>query len=57
MVTNESGYGHVAYVESVNGDGSWTVSEMNYRGWDQVDQRTIRPGGVPLIGFIYPPGR
>jgi surface antigen/LysM repeat protein len=57
MVTNESGFGHVAYVESVNGDGSWTVSEMNYKGWDQVDTRTIRPGGVPLIGFIYPPGR
>lgn len=57
MVTNESGWGHVAYVESVNGDGSYTVSEMNYRGWNQVDQRTIRPGGVPLIGFIYPPGR
>ena len=57
MVTNESGFGHVAYVESVNGDGSWTVSEMNVKGWDVVDNRTIRPGGVPLIGFIYPPRR
>jgi peptidoglycan DL-endopeptidase CwlO len=53
MVTRESGYGHVAYVEAVNGDGSWTVSEMNFTGWDQVDQRTIRPGQVPLVGFIY----
>lgn len=53
MVTRESGYGHVAYVESVNGDGSWTVSEMNYTGWDQVDRRTIYPGQVPLVGFIY----
>jgi surface antigen len=53
MVTRESGYGHVAYVESVNGDGSWTVSEMNYLGWDQVSRRTIRPGQVPLVGFIY----
>jgi len=43
----------VAYVESVNGDGSWTVSEMNFRGWGIVDMRTIKPGGVPLIGFIY----
>jgi surface antigen len=57
MVTNESSFGHVAYVESVNGDGSWTVSEMNYKGWDQVDTRVVRPGGVPLIGFIYPPPR
>jgi LysM repeat protein len=53
MVTWESWYGHVAYVERVNSDGSWVVSEMNYAGWGQVDQRTIKPGGVPLIGFIY----
>ncbi|MBJ7599796.1 MAG: hypothetical protein DLM67_01310 [Candidatus Nephthysia bennettiae] len=53
MVTRESPIGHVAYVESVNGDGSWTVSEMNYSGWNVVDRRTIHPGGVPLVGFIY----
>jgi peptidoglycan DL-endopeptidase CwlO len=54
MVTRESAvYGHVAYVESVNGDGSWTVSEMNYSAWNVVDTRTIRPGQVPLVGFIY----
>jgi surface antigen len=54
MVTWESGYGHVAIVESVNGDGSWRVSEMNFVGWGVVSQRTISPGKVPLIGFIYP---
>jgi len=53
MVTRESAYGHVAYVESVNPDGSWTVSEMNFVGWGVVSQRTISPGKVPLIGFIY----
>ena len=53
MVTWESWYGHVAYVESVNADGSWVVSEMNYAGWGQVDRRTIKPGSLPLIGFIY----
>jgi peptidoglycan endopeptidase LytE len=53
MVTWESWVGHVAYVEAVNGDGSWTVSEMNYKGWGIIDTRTIKPGGVPLIGFIY----
>jgi surface antigen len=53
MVTRESPIGHVAYVESVNGDGSWTVSEMNYNGWNMVDRRTIHPGQVPLVGFIY----
>ena len=53
MVTRESWFGHVAYVEAVNGDGSWTVSEMNFAGWAMVDRRTIKPGQVPLVGFIY----
>jgi surface antigen len=53
MVTWESGYGHVAYVESVNTDGSWLVSEMNWVAFNTVDRRLVRPGGVPLIGFIY----
>lgn len=53
MVTRESWFGHVAYVEAVNGDGSWTVSEMNFSGWAVVDRRTIKPGQVPLVGFIY----
>ncbi|HEV2966879.1 MAG TPA: CHAP domain-containing protein [Candidatus Dormibacteraeota bacterium] len=53
MVTWESGYGHVAYVESVNPDGSWVVAEMNWVAFNTVDRRLIHPGGVPLIGFIY----
>lgn len=53
MVTSESYYGHVAYVESVNPNGSFTVSEMNYAGWEVVNYRTISAGSVPLIGFIY----
>lgn len=53
MATWEGPIGHVAYVEAVNGDGSWVVSEMNYKGWNVVDRRTVRPGSVPLIAFIY----
>lgn len=48
-----SGYGHVAYVESVQADG-FTVSEMNYNAWGQVNSRFVpysNPG--PLTGFIY----
>ena len=48
-----SGYGHVAYVESVQGDG-FTVSEMNYNAWGQTNSRFVpysNPG--PLTGFIY----
>jgi len=53
MVTRESGPGHVAYVESVSGS-SFTVSEMNFAGWNVVTRRTIQLGGsVPIVGFIY----
>jgi len=55
MVTWESWAGHVAYVEAVNPDGSWVVSEMNWVAFDVIDERTIKPGqlGSRLVGFIY----
>jgi len=40
MVTNESWWGHVAYVEAVHGN-SVTISEMNYAGWGRVNYRTL----------------
>lgn len=52
MVTNESGWGHVAYVESVNSDGSVNVSEMNYTGFNQVSTRTVNPNSGMIKGFI-----
>ncbi|TMF89182.1 MAG: LysM peptidoglycan-binding domain-containing protein [Chloroflexi bacterium] len=54
MVTWESWVGHVAYVESVNADGSFVVSEMNYKGWGIIDTRLLHTKDVPMIGFIYP---
>ena len=47
--------GHVAYVESVNPDGSWVVTEMNFVAFDVISTRTIKPGqlGSRLVGFIY----
>lgn len=55
MVTWESWAGHVAYVESVNADGSWVVTEMNWLGFNVIDRRVIKPGqlGSRLVGFIY----
>jgi len=53
MVTRESYLGHVALVEAVNPDGSWVVSEMNYAGWGVISSRTIKPGTIPVVGFIY----
>ena len=52
MVTRESGFGHVALVKAVSG-AAWTVSEMNVIGLGVIDTRTISPGQVPLVGFIY----
>lgn len=41
--------GHVVYVEGVSLDGlTVTVSEMNYAGFDQIDERT-----VPASDFLY----
>jgi len=50
-----NGYGHVAYVESVNGT-QFTVSEMNVNGLGQLTTRTYDIASNPpssMIGFIY----
>jgi surface antigen len=52
LVTNESWVGHVAYVESVNGD-QITISEMNYRGWGVVSSRTLNAHSGVVKGYIY----
>ncbi len=53
IVTGESWYGHVGYVESVNPDGSANISEMNYNGWGTVSTRTINAGNPVVKGYIY----
>jgi surface antigen len=50
--------GHVAYVESVNADGSFEISEMNYwyagsGGWGRVDHRPVGANDPSVLGFIY----
>ena len=48
------GLGHVAIVESVNGDGSVTVSEMQFGGGvGQVNTRTISASQVSGHNFIH----
>lgn len=48
--------GHVAYVESVNANGSFVISEMNWYGsgggFGKVDYRTIT-SMAGILGFIY----
>ncbi len=40
---------HVVYVESVNGDGTVTISEMNYRGLGVISTRTAPAGNFTYI--------
>ena len=49
-----SAYGHVGIVESVNGDGSVNVSEMNYAGgFNTVSYRTIPAAQAALYNYIH----
>lgn len=49
--SGHSGYGHVAYVEAVNSDGTITISEMNVRGLGVTSRRTISASSVS--NFIH----
>lgn len=49
----DNGLGHVAFVESVNEDGSWTISEMNVKGLDVVDYKTLSVADAADYNFIH----
>lgn len=52
IVTRESWYGHVGYVESIQGE--WvTFSEMNHLGWGIKDVRTLHINDYRIRGYIY----
>lgn len=54
MQSTSGTYGHVAYVERVNGDGSILISEMNYtNGPYNTDYRTIPASEVSLYSYIH----
>lgn len=46
-------YGHVAIVKSINGDGSFTVSEMNAKRKWIVSERKVKIWDKRILGFIY----
>lgn len=53
MQTSQGAYGHVAYVENVNSDGSVKVSEMNYNGGPGVvSTRTISASQAGSYNYI-----
>ena len=40
-------------MHEADADGSFLVSEANFRGFGVTSQREITTRQVPLIGFIY----
>lgn len=52
MVSSESWWGHVAVVEKVSGS-TFTISEMNYKGWAKKSTRVVSTGSRAIKGFIY----
>jgi surface antigen/transposase-like protein len=52
MVTRESWWGHVAYVEEVKGNRV-TISEMNHYGRGIFSRRTFHTSDRRIIGYIY----
>ncbi len=53
-VNAPGGLGHVAFVESVDPtNGSWTISEMNRVGFDEVDTRVLTASSASSYYFIH----
>ena len=53
IMQTSGGIGHVAFVEAVSKDGSWRISEMNARGFNVVDYRTLSASAAALYSFIH----
>lgn len=49
----DGGLGHVAFVESVEPDGTWNISEMNVLGLDIVDYKSESPSAAVNYNFIH----
>lgn len=53
VVTTDSPYGHVAYVEQVTADYI-VIKEMNFVGWNKVSSRKIPIDSKTIRGYITP---
>lgn len=53
MQTPAGGLGHVAFVEGVDPDGTWHISEMNVVGFDEVDYRALPASAAAGFAFIH----
>ena len=48
-----NGLGHVAFVENVDPDGTWRISEMNVVGFDEVDYKAMPATAAENFSFIH----
>jgi len=53
MQTTAGALGHVAYVTDVAPDGTWTITEMNVKGFDIVDVATYPAAAAKNYSFIH----
>ncbi len=53
MQTSSGWLGHVAFVERVDADGTWHISEMNVIGFDKVDYQTLPASAAARYLFIH----
>jgi surface antigen len=49
----DGGLGHVAFVESVDPDGTWHISEMNVLGLYIVDHKAMPASAAAAYNFIH----
>ena len=54
MQTGRGEIGHVAYIESVNDDGSFNITEMNFLEPYEVTERTIDEENTGDYQYIHP---
>lgn len=54
VLGSDSRYGHVAFLESIESDGSLLLSEMNVTGLNQVSTRLITPNQQQGLTYITP---
>lgn len=52
-VSNSGYYGHVMYVEAVNGDGSIIISDYNRAGTGKYDMTTLSATNASNLSYVY----
>lgn len=52
-VSNSGNYGHVMYVEAVNGDGSIVVSDYNRAGTGKYDMNQLSASTASNLRYVY----